>query len=626
MSHKESEHDSALLIGIDNYSSLKLRSLRGAVRDVDKVEKWLTSKNVVPEENIIRLTSKESDKDPTYHNIYGELERLTKMAQKNPGCFIFIHYSGHGSRRPTVLTGSHEKNGVDEILLFQSGYMRDFELGAALDKLAKKAKVFIVLDCCHSGGADRDDEDDPKVRAVNLSNVILDEHEFPRGLVKEQTTKGSTSSWWKRPRDYTLLAACQHDEKAKENDNDKVNGLLTYWMLKGLKTLCAHAGPFTYKRLHRYISANMPQGGQQPVLLGQSDRLIFQKTSLQSNELAFVENVGEPKGTVQITLGAAHCVSVGARFLIYPPTFCPSKSLKAQELAKVTVDNVGGLSCKAVLPDGVGGISRGCVAMALRPGKDHKVPVNFHECNAAEEKGLRKTFSACDNTKALTVIGDESNCAQAFTVTRRGKYFCILDPGMLDIAHLPWIPCDSENAAKEVHRLLHQREHFLRIERLGNPFSGSTEWFFFNRVDRDGNVLDTNDELLEGNLIHFRFTNASHESLYYCIFNLLPDGGIKQILPSSGDGMRSIVRRSHEGLGIRLTVPESLRSTNVTEVLDIYKVFVTTHASYFDMHQTSEYFRGEGYKVLDEMRGDIEEISDGNWQTAQIKLKIRLRQ
>src|SRR5450755_1889034 len=79
------------------------RSLRGAVPDVVTIKEYLGT--VSTPVDIIMLTVTElADDDgsgpkllPTYKNVISELKRVIDFGK--PGQFVYIHYSGHGTRR-----------------------------------------------------------------------------------------------------------------------------------------------------------------------------------------------------------------------------------------------------------------------------------------------------------------------------------------------------------------------------------------------------------------------------------------------------------------------------------------------------------------------------------------------
>src|SRR5829696_6450501 len=141
----------ALLIGIDCYLTNRLPngssypSLGGCVRDINHVEAFLKQKFQLPEERILKLTATDSgqleppeprDHWPTYENMVAAFKRLTTLAQ--PGDQVYIHYSGHGGRTPTIVPEIKGLKAHDETLVptdignSEARYLRDIELAKLL--------------------------------------------------------------------------------------------------------------------------------------------------------------------------------------------------------------------------------------------------------------------------------------------------------------------------------------------------------------------------------------------------------------------------------------------------------------------------------------------------------------
>jgi hypothetical protein len=130
----------ALLIGVDYYfrntvpDAPSYSSLRGCVRDINYVDEYLKLKLGIPSTNIIKLTasSPNSNEDnmtngatsgpleapekwPTYENIIAAFNRVIEVAKA--GDQVYIHYSGHGGRVPTLTPEQKGLDGLDETLV-----------------------------------------------------------------------------------------------------------------------------------------------------------------------------------------------------------------------------------------------------------------------------------------------------------------------------------------------------------------------------------------------------------------------------------------------------------------------------------------------------------------------------
>jgi len=135
----------ALLVGI-NYTGTS-SALNGCINDVYSIKRYLL-KNGYSEQNIKILTD-ETPAKPTRVNILTCLLELVISDAKT----LFFHYSGHGSQIDDQ--DGDEEDGKDECLCpidySSAGMILDDEIRGVLQCLNKGKKMFMVLDCCHSG-------------------------------------------------------------------------------------------------------------------------------------------------------------------------------------------------------------------------------------------------------------------------------------------------------------------------------------------------------------------------------------------------------------------------------------------------------------------------------------------
>ncbi|HKB40565.1 MAG TPA: caspase family protein, partial [Gemmataceae bacterium] len=85
-------------------------SLGGCVRDVEHVEQFLRRRLGLSDERLIKLTSTDNGREepreppqrrPTYENMVAAFQKVTDLTAK--GDQVYIHYSGHGGRTPTIV-------------------------------------------------------------------------------------------------------------------------------------------------------------------------------------------------------------------------------------------------------------------------------------------------------------------------------------------------------------------------------------------------------------------------------------------------------------------------------------------------------------------------------------------
>ena len=178
----------ALLIGANEYRNLDERWwLNGPKNDVALVRDYLITDAPVafPADHVTVLADGIEGAQPaTLEAIRSAFADLTAKAQ--PGDFIYLHFSGHGTQAPATEDDT-ELDGLDELFLpvdvgqwddsigHVENALIDDEIGRMVDALrAKGADVWIVFDSCHSGTATRAVEvGDDDVRTRQLDPSLL---------------------------------------------------------------------------------------------------------------------------------------------------------------------------------------------------------------------------------------------------------------------------------------------------------------------------------------------------------------------------------------------------------------------------------------------------------------------
>lgn len=102
-----------MLIGC-NYTGTKAE-LKGCINDVKKMHRCLINRYGFSEGDIkVLIDTDESYTQPAGRNIRTALSDLIKSADS--GDFLFVHYSGHGTRLPAE-TGENDDTGYDECIV-----------------------------------------------------------------------------------------------------------------------------------------------------------------------------------------------------------------------------------------------------------------------------------------------------------------------------------------------------------------------------------------------------------------------------------------------------------------------------------------------------------------------------
>ncbi|KAG6384218.1 hypothetical protein SASPL_155977 [Salvia splendens] len=139
----------AVLIGC-NYPGTKAE-LKGCINDVRRMHTCLINRYGFSDDDItVLIDTDDSTKQPTGHNIRAALSDLVGSAR--PGDFLFVHYSGHGTRLPAE-TGEQDDTGYDECIVpTDMNLITDDDFRDLVDKVPSGCQITIVSDSCHSGG------------------------------------------------------------------------------------------------------------------------------------------------------------------------------------------------------------------------------------------------------------------------------------------------------------------------------------------------------------------------------------------------------------------------------------------------------------------------------------------
>lgn len=206
----EARTNRALIIGVTDYPNLPPRAwLVGPNHDAALVRDYLL--NAAPEKfdaNNVTLLADKLDGaagSPTHARILSAMKALADVSE--PGDFVYIHYSGHGSQQP-ALDPKTETDGRDEILLpADTGNwtdrtkgvpdaLVDDEIGKALDAIRDRgAFVWMVFDACQSGTATREapvDGEDMAERKVDPEMLGIPQSAFSQAETEAGAANGAS--------------------------------------------------------------------------------------------------------------------------------------------------------------------------------------------------------------------------------------------------------------------------------------------------------------------------------------------------------------------------------------------------------------------------------------------------
>jgi pimeloyl-ACP methyl ester carboxylesterase len=255
-----------LLVGIDQYASPDINPLYGCVNDIMMIETFL--KERVIEEDYRFDSIVLTNEGATYQAIIdGFRTHLRKAGEDDVALF---YYSGHGSQEQAPPEFWHlEPDRLDETIVCydsrtQDHYdLADKELAKLIAEVAERSPhIVIILDCCHSGTATRDDALGQGI----IRRAVVDRRQRPmdsfhvftlpelKMLSDASGATESTSNWITLPRGkHILMAACRDYETAKELlIEGKQQGIFSYTLLD---TLRQSGRSLTYRDLYKRTEA-----------------------------------------------------------------------------------------------------------------------------------------------------------------------------------------------------------------------------------------------------------------------------------------------------------------------------------------------------------------------------------
>jgi Caspase domain len=174
----------AVLIGVQKHKDDRL-DLGCTTSDVAKLRQVLLERGGMPAANMLVMTDDSpAAKQPTLDNLRREVPKFLARVGKEDCVIVF--YAGHGFLRgdKTYLVPKDTDTAKLDTTALPAA-----ELNAALENAPGKLK-FLILDCCHAGGA-RDEPIKSEVAAETLVKAM----EPKNGVVILASCKGKESSW-----------------------------------------------------------------------------------------------------------------------------------------------------------------------------------------------------------------------------------------------------------------------------------------------------------------------------------------------------------------------------------------------------------------------------------------------
>lgn len=593
----------AILIGIDAYPD---RPLTSCVNDIQEIKNYLErALNPVHIQMFRAPTSTNLELSnpvqgsvlwPTRDNVISAFKETVSLAKA--GDFVYIHYSGHGTRSPAepreefsnmftgnlalVLLDEEEENGMR--------YLWGWDLAHWLKAMVDKGLVVtLVLDCCFSATVYRDD--DPTIRFLPYDAEI--DSKDPLSLAKspefgaDRPANRDASmqlNWLINPDGYAILVACGPDEFARGLiANGQKYGALSHFLLKTF-TECGGLEK-KHKNIYHHLCARFRKSRQQqnPVLYGNGDQGFFGNinSGIGINPIAIVER---DHGSLQLQAGQAHGVCNIDRF-----TLRPLGSDGEPVIAEVT--DTRALTSDLKLSDTASVCDRtGWIAEPHARASYGQFPIQLASSLPHQDEWL-----AALNTRSLDAHTDIDEHPYALhALLNSYEEYEILDNPDHKIINLPTMSHDQTDVSSICDILEHLVRYNL-VRALANeiPANAFMESFKVQIISRSGEIFDQECvvEVEQGEdggfMFELQVENKGSQNLYVFVYDMGPCWQVQNILRASYEVIPP--QNIHEGFEgmfrkkLRTIVPPEMREKGDRHCQDIIKVFVTSKPTSFDL-------------------------------------------
>lgn len=644
----------AILIGINYY--MRDSCLQGCVRDVEGLEKFLQSCSTPPDITLLRskspydpspppddMSSRMSPAGqradwPTRQNIEDALSRVTENAA--PGDYVYIHYSGHGTRQRKSVDTKDASQHLALVVLDDAGqgdcYLYGEQFRQRIDRMvAKGLVVTIVLDCCFSGSVIRGHdivgtgirtvEYDPAVAAATASTTPTD---VP--IVSAPPTRDSIviGDWLIDPQGYTILSACGPYEEARElqlPDTGGRNGALSYFLLEALQGMRARSMVLPHEDLYEDLRIQFRQywPAQTPMRYGNRRLSFFSQLSPTMGGSFFRGYFDEKHGCLRLDAGEAHGICRGDEFELYPLdslalstgyTSCLAMG-RVQTVRHLTSDmDIGASSQEDWWEEGY----KAKLITSLSP---RKISIRLLDKAHTQFSATRSVagyryLKLCDSTQDAEVASFNVR------VGEDDKYE-ILDTSLQKMASLPTVPLVRHD---ELMRILQQLAQFRYMERLENRNSGALNQ---TSVRVHASVVDAvaSGDVLDGRGVYrvkhngqwrLSITNMSQKVVYIALFDMTPAWAIVNML-SEGGGNAFLVLVPGETTGdlaMEMSIPNHLLHQGHCE--DTIKLVATSRPTAFpsmiltEIASNDQSFRGTAEDTMSSFLSNLTESYRGS--------------
>ncbi|KAI7760683.1 hypothetical protein LZL87_007895 [Fusarium oxysporum] len=599
----------AILIGIDAYPDRYKSSLKGCVRDTQQMRSLLEQQPF--HINIQTLTATQSSDSsntgpvedpatlPTYDNVVKAFRDLTCAAQS--GDYIYIHYSGHGTRiAPTAKAFSNQHTG-DLAIALLGGENGDevrplggYKLAVALNAMVLRGLVVtVVLDCCFAASIYRLDRSDIRFLRIDpeLASAYFDDKSLAEqdGETPDSDYRDASMlpSWLINPNGYALLAACgPHEEAGEIIHKGESHGALSHFLNLSLRD-----GGLNRKHKNIFYRLSSKFRGhsiqQNPALYGNKDQGFFgENTFTNSRSMVLVVKNGQQ---FALQAGQAHGVSDGDEFVLYPSTVLENNEAFHTNLIKTTVARAGPLTSLLRLDESTAATTENdWVAEPQTRRALSKFSVSFSDSISTQDIWL-EALRRHGMTHA-----EENGLTSCFHVDAIHDEYKLLTPNGEEVTNLPPLP-QNTTTADDVAAVLEHLARYNLVKNLSNAFVEEDFRASFDiNVVRAGDhfgpdtLVNVEQDSGKASMFELKLQNHGTNVLYLYILDLGPLWQIEDIycgsyavVPPYDKNERFMT--GHFTKKFRTMVPDELKKRGIEECNDTLKVLVTSQPTSFDL-------------------------------------------
>ncbi len=639
----------AVLIGINAY---KEKPLKGSVRDVQAIQKYLYENIKAPLKMEMLAADGKVSPDPTkpplnpankptYTNVVIALEKIIKRAK--PGDYVYIHFSGHGTKESPSSEFSDRSTGDLALVLLdaeddtRTRYLRGPRLALLLKAMADNGlRVTLVLDCCFSASVYRANNLNTRFLPYPAAFASAKSSEAERSLTAKIKQAGNRDvsmlpNWLVSPDRYTILAACGPDEDAREPSfNGEKYGALTYCLLRSLEACHGlrrrHKDIFDYLRV-TFLRFNIRS--QNPILYGNANLGFFGSVNF-SSEPASTPIIVDKAGYIELHAGRAHGVAIGDVFCLHPFSPATPESPEHETVINVGITSTRAFTSIGQLIDKTLTCPRtGALATIHRSHMLRKMHIVVDE-------SVRHHYDWSENSQdsLLDFQPDNDSNTSAFHLTSNSGQYVVLDGARHAINYLPPLPLDSTDM-NQVCSIIEQLARYKLVNELANDAVEQTyaDSFTIQVTNNSGDVLHPESWFEvphnESTKLTLKLVNKGHKKLYVHIYNLGPRWEISNIYRATYQALPP--RKIADGLTgemqkiLKLVVPAELRDSRQDCCEDIVKVFVTSEPTSFSLLELPKIggMASTRSVATDMYRGD--EPATEDWATFNYQIRKSLK-